>query len=86
LDKKTENSLGISTDLANLGRLYEDRGDRGKAPDHYLRAWRGNETLGLKERILHDLSKIASLYEALGKPEEAEKYRKRSRELTSSSK
>jgi tetratricopeptide (TPR) repeat protein len=85
LDKKKENSLGISTDLANLGRLYEAMGEREKALDHYLRAWRANESLGLKERLLHDLSKIASLYDALGKPEEAEKFRQRSRKLTSPS-
>jgi tetratricopeptide (TPR) repeat protein len=84
MDKKRENSLGVSTDLANLGRLYEATGEREKALGHYLRAWRVNESLGLKERILHDLAKIASLYESLGKPEEAEKFRKRTRELSSS--
>jgi tetratricopeptide (TPR) repeat protein len=61
-------------------------GDKEKALDYYLRAWKVNESLGLKERILYDLGKIASLYEALGKPQEAEKFRKRSQELTSSSK
>jgi hypothetical protein len=45
-----------------------------------------NEYLGLKERILLDLSKIASLYEALGKPEEAGKFHQRAQELTSSPK
>jgi tetratricopeptide (TPR) repeat protein len=61
-------------------------GEREKALDHYLRAWRVNEYLGLNERILQDLSKIASLYEALGKPEEAGKFRQRAQELTSSQK
>jgi hypothetical protein len=53
--------------------------------DHYLRAWRVNESLGLKERVLRDLSKIESLYDVLGKREEAEKFRQRSQESTSSS-
>jgi tetratricopeptide (TPR) repeat protein len=85
LDRKKENSPGISTDLANLGRVYEAMGEQEKALDHYLRAWRVNESLGLKERVLRDLSKIASLYDVLGKPEEAEKFRQRSQESTSSS-
>jgi tetratricopeptide (TPR) repeat protein len=61
-------------------------GEKEKALAHYLRAWKVNEYLGLKERILLDLSKIASLYEALGKPEEAGKFQQRAQELTSSPK
>jgi tetratricopeptide (TPR) repeat protein len=61
-------------------------GERDKALDCYLRAWRVNEYLGLKERVLQDLSRIASLYESLGKLEEAEKFRKRAQEMTSSAK
>ena len=61
-------------------------GEREKALDHYLRAWRVNEYLGLKGRVLQDLAKIASLYEALGRPEEAGKFRQRAQELTSSPK
>jgi hypothetical protein len=45
-----------------------------------------NEFLGLKGRILQDLSTIATLYESLGKPEEAGEFRKRAQELTSSNK
>ncbi len=62
------------------------RGEREKALDYYLRAWRVNEYLGLQERILKDLAKITSLYEALGKPEEAENFRRRAQELKESSK
>ena len=81
--KKNENSMGISTGSANLGRLYEAMGEWEKARDHYLRARRVNEYLGLKERSLQDLFKIADLYESLGKPEEAGEFRKRAQELTS---
>ncbi|MCX5906921.1 MAG: tetratricopeptide repeat protein, partial [Deltaproteobacteria bacterium] len=81
IDKQRENSPGIATSLANLARLYEAMGEKEKALDHTLRAWRVNESLGMKERVLRDLSKITSLYEALGKPEEAAKFRQRAEEL-----
>ena len=55
-------------------------GEAKKALDYRLRAWRVNEHLGLKERVLQDLEKIASLYDTLGKPEEAEKFRDRARD------
>ena len=35
MDKKIENAVGISTDLANLGRLFEATGEKEKALEYY---------------------------------------------------
>jgi tetratricopeptide (TPR) repeat protein len=59
-------------------------GEKEKALDHYLRAWRVNESLGLTRRIIQDANQIASLYDDLGQPEEAERFRRRAEELTAS--
>ena len=46
-------------------------------------AWRVNEYLGLKGRILKDLANVIRLYEDLGKPEQAEQMRQRAAQIRS---
>lgn len=75
LDKKVENSLGISKDLYALGVVSRRRGDSAAAFDYFERAYAVSTTLSLRADMRRSLAGLIETATALGRTAEAEEYR-----------